>query len=115
MGSPDYRYTGTAERVGRAQAVPPALGPPIGPAAQYSAEHRRMLLLLAILPCVDGFLLVSLVGDLWPDPLYAVGFGLAAFSGAGCVTATLQIPGRWYQRLAYVGFVYVLVGASAFG
>jgi|GEM_PF-2372318 len=71
------------------------------------------LLMLAGLPLIDGFYLAFLATDLWQDPWRALTFGLTAFSGAGCVSTSVQLPGSFWARIAQVVEVYIVVGVGA--
>lgn len=76
--------------------------------------YAQRLLVLAALPLLDGVAASTLAAGGLAGPLAAIGFGLGAFSGPGCIAEAISLPGSRRQRAGTVLAIYlkfVLPGA----
>ena len=78
-------------------------------------SRRQTLLHMSGLPIIDGFFVACIGSGLFADTGQSVLFGCCAFSGAGCVVATLHLKGGLFERLLDVLRVYLVIAVSAIG
>ena len=78
-------------------------------------SRRQTLLNMSGLPIIDGFFVACIGSGLFADTGQSVLFGCCAFSGAGCVVATLHLKGGLFERLLDVLRVYLVIAVSAIG
>lgn len=84
----------------------------------YSKATQR-LLVMAMLPVIDGYFISFLSTGLWRDMGQALAFGMTAFSGGACVAAAMLLPGSLRARLLqvlgiYAGLAVLILVATAF-
>lgn len=78
-------------------------------------SRRQTLLNMSGLPIIDGFFVACIGSGLFADTGQSVLFGCCAFSGAGCVVATLHLKGGLFERLLDVLRVYLVIAVAAIG